>query len=263
MTFDFEANMKKNDDETTPPSILIYGMPGLGKSTFSATAPNPSFLDVEKGAEEVCKKHGCKRVTPESFQELLAALDYLIDAKHDFKTVVLDSLDWTETLIHKHICDTYKIKSIEDDKCPATSYKKGYIEAVNIFTQIRDKLDVLREKKKMIIIITAHSAIKAVKDPIDGDYDAFVIKTHQKLADSVTEWVKVCFMVKQEVITSSIAASGKKSGETVLLTKPQIGVKTKNRYDLPPQIPCNWNAFVSSINNAMPPVLRMSSRCFN
>ena len=42
------ASIKRGVSET-PPRILIYGVQGIGKSTFGASAPAPIFLPTEDG----------------------------------------------------------------------------------------------------------------------------------------------------------------------------------------------------------------------
>src|SRR4029078_13367683 len=36
-----------------PPRLLVYGTPGIGKSTFGSQAPNPIFLPTEDGLDEI------------------------------------------------------------------------------------------------------------------------------------------------------------------------------------------------------------------
>lgn len=40
-----------------PPRLLVYGVEGIGKSTFAAHAPNPIFIQTEDGLDELeCSK---------------------------------------------------------------------------------------------------------------------------------------------------------------------------------------------------------------
>ena len=36
-----------------PPRVLAYGPPGVGKTTFAASAPSPIFIQTEDGADVV------------------------------------------------------------------------------------------------------------------------------------------------------------------------------------------------------------------
>ena len=52
----------------------------------------------------------------ESYIDVMKALDALVNESHDFKTVVIDSLDWLETLIWKQVCSDNKVPSIEKNR---------------------------------------------------------------------------------------------------------------------------------------------------
>ena len=40
-----------------PPRVLIYSDPGVGKSSFAATAPKPVFIPLEDGLDQIsCTK---------------------------------------------------------------------------------------------------------------------------------------------------------------------------------------------------------------
>ena len=81
---------------------LIYDTDGVGKSTFCSHAPNPIFVGAEKGTEQL---DVARFPQTETISELLAELRALQDEKHEFQTVVIDSLDWIEPLIWKAVCE--------------------------------------------------------------------------------------------------------------------------------------------------------------
>ncbi len=74
----------------SPPRILIYGPPGIGKTTFAAGAGKKSiFIPCEEGADVV----GADRFNLcEDVGAVMSALDDLIKEDHDYKVVALDSL---------------------------------------------------------------------------------------------------------------------------------------------------------------------------
>jgi hypothetical protein len=72
---------------------FIYGTDGVGKSTMCSHAPRPIFIGAEKGTEQL---DVARFPQLESIGELLSELRALSTEKHDFDSVVLDSLDWVE-----------------------------------------------------------------------------------------------------------------------------------------------------------------------
>ena len=81
---------------------LIYGTDGVGKSTLCSHAPNPIFVGTEQ-------LDVARFPQTETIGELLTQLRALETEKHEFGTVVLDSLDWIEPLIWKAVCDEAKL----------------------------------------------------------------------------------------------------------------------------------------------------------
>ena len=149
-----------------PPRLLVYALPGFGKTTFAASAPAPLVLQTEEGAAQI----GADR-TPlaESFDQVMDWLAQLYKSEQPkFKTIVIDSLDHLEPLIHKKVCEDQKVKSIED-----ISYGKGYIHALDYWRRVARGLDPLRKKHSMGVIMIAHHQVKAFHDPVAEDYDRY------------------------------------------------------------------------------------------
>src|SRR5688572_27062951 len=76
-----------------PLRALIYGPPGVGKTTLAAHAPAPIWLDVEGGSGELDVaryefRDEADGTIPRSFTEVLSAVDDLIVAPHNYQTIV-------------------------------------------------------------------------------------------------------------------------------------------------------------------------------
>ncbi len=80
--------------------MVIYGPGGIGKTTFGATMNKPIIVQAEDGIGKIECPHFH---VAKSYHEFVGNLKALIDDDSEFKTVVVDSLDWLETLIHEHI----------------------------------------------------------------------------------------------------------------------------------------------------------------
>ena len=94
-----------------PRRCMIHGVQGVGKSTWAATSDRPIFIQTEDGLGEIdCAKFPVAR----GFADVMAALTELRSEAHDFRTVVVDSLDWLERLIWQEVCVRKNVKNIED-----------------------------------------------------------------------------------------------------------------------------------------------------
>jgi hypothetical protein len=80
---------------------VIYGIPGIGKTTLALSFPSPYYFDVEGGAKgpqyrELLKKSGGVYMGPEdgtlSFDTLIDQMQALATEKHPYKTLIVDSL---------------------------------------------------------------------------------------------------------------------------------------------------------------------------
>ena len=172
--------------------ILIYGPPGIGKTTFASCFPNPILLRTEDGATglDVQTFDMIKKLS-----DLRDALHALREEKHDFKTVILDSLDWLEPLVFAEVCKAQKIKSIED-----LGYGKGYVYALDIWKQIITGFELTRAKGMNIIAIS--HAISTTYDPPDGEsYVRNELKVNKKAAALWYEWSDIIGFLRPIVNT--------------------------------------------------------------
>src|SRR5262245_18035495 len=68
-----------------PPRILIYGVDGIGKSTFAAGADAPIFIGVEDGTSTLDVK---RFPEPQAWIDVIEAVDELTQNDSPFRTVV-------------------------------------------------------------------------------------------------------------------------------------------------------------------------------
>lgn len=81
---------------------LIYGSSGSGKTTFAASAPNPIFASSEKWLMSI-RKYAPAYTEINSLWDLKELLKFLREEKHDFKTVIIDSITEINDIIKNAI----------------------------------------------------------------------------------------------------------------------------------------------------------------
>lgn len=81
---------------------LIYWASGTGKTTFSASAPKPIFASSEKWLMSI-RKFAPAYTEINSLWDLKELLKYLKEEKHDFQTVVIDSITEINDIIKNAI----------------------------------------------------------------------------------------------------------------------------------------------------------------
>jgi hypothetical protein len=242
----------KRGKQKSPVLALISGPAGVGKSTFGASAPKPVFLGTENGTAFL---DVARFPSPKTFDEVLQAILELGSQKHDFQTLVIDSLDWLEPLVWAKVCSeaegSKKMVHIED-----FGYGKGYVLALRHWQQMISDLTLLREKRGMNIILIAHSQIKKFEDPqTNSGYDRYVMKLHDKASALWREYVDVMGFATFEVATAK-DKSGKErafGGEArVLRTVYSAAWDAKNRMGLPSELPLSWDSFIEAYNKGCP-----------
>ena len=70
--------------------MLVYGQPGIGKTTIALSSPNPVLFDFDGGVSRINKAHQCPTLQVESWEQVLDALTEL-EQGNDFKTIVVDT----------------------------------------------------------------------------------------------------------------------------------------------------------------------------
>lgn len=109
----FDVLLEEHEGFFNPDEIrfLVYGESGSGKTVFSSTWPDCVFLDIDKGMSSVTRRVGRIPIgaTPQStaWEVFLRALSFIESGQHNFKTIVVDSLNEMQSISMDHIKEKY------------------------------------------------------------------------------------------------------------------------------------------------------------
>lgn len=232
-----------------PERIIVFGVDKIGKSTFAANAEKPIFICTEEGQDDIdvdafplCLE----------YQNVMDALATLYDEDHDFKTVIVDTLDWFEHLIHKKVEADKGVKSITD-----IGYSKGFAHAAIYFREFLDGLDALRKFRNMRVILLVHHEIKRFDDPLNESYDRYKIKLEKRINSLVREWADIIGFATESIDTKTKDVGFNKDrtrsvtlGQRVLKLKSNAAYDSGCRYDMPDEVPLIWTEFEKALNKA-------------
>jgi hypothetical protein len=234
-----------------PRRTNLYGVHGVGKSTFAAMAERPVFIQTEDGLANI----DCDRFPlATTYADVLAALGELYTEAHEYRTVVLDSLDWLERLIWAKVCADRSVESIED-----IGYGKGYVFALTQWREVLQGLDALRNERRMAVILIAHVQIEKFANPETDTYDRYSPRL-QKLASAlVQEWCDEVLFATYKVHTKTTSegfdrkrVQGIGTGERILRTTERPAHVAKNRLGLPDEIPLDYRIYAALVRGENP-----------
>lgn len=234
-----------------PQKIVIYGVQGLGKTTLGATFENPILVRTEDGAGAVDIATFPKLI--ETFPEMETVINTL-HGEHNFKTLILDSLDWLEPIVWQQTCSLHDKSSIEE-----FGYGKGYTEASAQWRYLMGGFNSLRFAKGMDIVLISHADIKRYDSPEIDPYDRYQIKLHKHAFGLWQEWADMVLfcnyktrIVKTDVGFKKEVARGAGAGERIIYTEERPAYLAKNRWGLPPEIYIgqdkSWSAFHKTLS---------------
>ena len=234
----------KTGHHLSAPRIVLYGVGGIGKTTFGASIPGSVFLPTEDGfgVLDVARFPMIRLYT-----DLYDALVSLTKGKHDYKCVVIDSFTVAERLIWQHVAAEAGKTSVSD-----IGYQRGYVLAVDKADLLLDQLDQLRDKGIMSLLI-CHAMVQRFDDPEHEPYDRYLMQLHQHMRNRIYNWADAVLFANYKVYTRKKEGSNKQKGigegERTLYTTERPPYAAKNRFNLPDELEFTWNAVSTSITN--------------
>lgn len=228
-----------------PLRVIVYGPGGIGKSFWASQWKESLILDIEGGLGGI----DCASIPliGKPWSEILSTLTELATEEHDYKTIVLDSLDWLERLMHIDICQVRGCISIGD-----LQYGAGYVQALSYFEELVQHMEALRAKGMNIVLI-CHASIKEMKDPTAHLYSKYQLALNAKAAEKMYQWADCVLFAKQEIsVTTEKKDFGgvrKRAGggERRMYCNDSPTYHAKNRYDLPDEMPLDYEVFRNHI----------------
>ncbi|KRM06998.1 hypothetical protein FC89_GL000307 [Liquorilactobacillus ghanensis DSM 18630] len=235
-----------------PQKVVIFGVEGIGKTTFASQFPDPLFIDTEDSTLYLNVNRFDK---PTSWEMLLQQVEY-VKTNKPCKTLVIDTMDWAEELCKQHLMQKNGWNAID-----ATGYGARYVALAGEIGGLLNKLSEVIEAG-INVVITAHAWLRKKEEPDEmGAYDRYELKLEKKTAPLVKEWADmVLFANYKTLILTDEKTNSKKAtgGQRVMYTTHRPTWDAKNRLGLPDELPFDYSqieqAFMKATTPVAPPV---------
>jgi hypothetical protein len=213
-------------------TALVFGQTKIGKSTLCSYAENAVFLATEPGLNAL----DVYQVPILSWEDLLAACGEIVEGKHPFKTIIIDTVDNAYKFCTDYILKKYKVEHESD-----LGYGKGYAIVNNEFQRVLTKLAFLPYG----LFLISH-AKETEMDSRTGKYTRVVPTLPEKARKIVLGMADMVLFCDMELHAD---ADGNRRVRRVIRTKPSLYYEAGDRTGrLPETLDLNFSAFIDAFN---------------
>lgn len=210
--------------------IVIYGVEGIGKSEMASHFPSPVFIDTEASTSHM-DVH--RTDAPTSWPMLMEQIVWFSNPNnHNYKTLIVDTIDWAEKLCARFVCANGNVNGIED-----FGFGKGFNYLAEEMGRMLDLLSNVVNSGTNVILL-GHAHIRTLTLPEDsGNFDKYELRLQKKVAPLPKEWADAVVFCNYKTLLSGEGSKKKATGgRRVIFTNHKSAYDAKNRYGLPQEI---------------------------
>jgi len=234
-----------------PPRIVLYGRQGIGKSTVGADSPSPGFVATEDGVDNLPVWAFDKA---KSWEEFISNVKEMATDEHEFKTVVIDTLNGAVDLAAQHVCTTMYGGQWTAKKGDGgfLGWGQGWKATAERMRELLILLDDCRARG-MTILLLAHTGLQNVQHPIDGTYQKFAPDVDKTVWGKVFAWSDIVLRADYEysIIKERGDLKGRAMGTSTrrLYCRGSAAEDAKCRvgYELPEEMDLSWEALEGAL----------------
>lgn len=138
-------------------SAILYGAPGVGKTTLACSAPKPLLIDLDRGIQRIKAQHRPTCLIEKTYEELLKDLES--EEIQEFETIVIDTGGALITLLQDYVMRKDPVNRTKS----GTISQKGYGAVKLEFQSLTNRLKTVLNKN---IIYVFHTVEEKNKDGV-------------------------------------------------------------------------------------------------
>ena len=205
--------LSQKESELGKQIILVYGRPKIGKSTLCSKFDKALFLATEPGLNQL----EVFKVNVTSWKGFMEACKEISEGNHEFKTIVIDTIDNLIPLIQAYVEEVNEVDYIGD-----IPHGKGWFLATQELRRVLTKLAMLPYG----LILVSHSKQEEIETKTKK-YNRFTIDLSGKNQNAVLNLMDIILFMDSEM----------KGGEEigVMRTKPSLYWEAGDKSKLLPE----------------------------
>ena len=230
--------LEQLDEPSYGPVICtIMGDAGRGKTTLAATFPKPIFIRAEDGMKSLLPLVSKKLIEmPKAFpliqseQDIFDQLVALLKEDHNFETVVIDTVSALDAIFIEELLSKERPGIGLQQACGGYGNAKDVLAAKP--RRIRKAAGLLRERRGMNVVFTAHTATSRVEPPDAEGYTIYTLKMHEKSVAPYVDDVDLVGLLRLETFVKGKDGEQKRAisdGTRVLACVAEAASVAKNR----------------------------------
>ena len=227
--------------------LLIAGESGVGKSTAACSGEGVVAIDPCGGTDRIDVARLSAPKGAWTWPMLIEAGNELCEQDHDYSRLVIDELGHWENLSWRYLCQQHGKENIE-----SWGYGQGYKLALDEWGRLLAKLERLREKMEIVLVV--HSHAKPYRNPEGPDYDRMVPNLNTALSAKLRGWCDTVLFARF-LDTTAKKDTGRSIGITgarVFETTHSATWDAKNRDGLPARLPLDWDTYQEAVDRGSP-----------
>ncbi len=232
MSFDLSSITRET--ATRAPKGIVYGPPGVGKTTFGASTGGV-VVDTENGIPQgLDVLH-----TPylDSWPKIESCLSSILSVQDKPQAIVVDTVDWMLRRIEEHVAGTDgSTKGMNETlNLSHKGYGNGQAVLKNyVYQYLLPTLDKLTVAGVAIVLL-AHTERRELTTQDGATFERSMPQLHKVVSNAVIEW------------SDFIGAACMQAGQRTLVLQETGQLIAKNRYGITNPVPLDWNSLVSAI----------------
>lgn len=244
-------NKTQKGIQSTAYMSVLYGSPGVGKTSFIAKIPNVLVLDIESGSKNLDVDRLSGDDVPD-FDTLVQVTQDFLAGDHKFKVLAIDSVTTLEYYINKATClENGKVKELSE-----IPFGKG----VHLSKEkLKDYIALLKkiQNKGYDVWLVGHSLVKKFSDPtLLQQFDRYTIQAAEGFGQEVIRQSDNVYFVKHDVDLAidknTKKAKGIGGNDISLYTRFTAAYDAKTRLNLPSELAFDYAEYVKAVSDHSP-----------